>query len=1639
MRLPYLMRLKRLPHLMGLPAFLFVVSLFHIALTTCGKDSPTRPNSPNPAPPTPVVSVATRIELKPPSATLDSVGDTIKITARVLDQHNAPIPSAVVTWSSSDASVVTVNASGLVTATGNGTATVTARSGTATSIVPVTVMQVAVSIVIEPSAVTLMSLGSTIQLTATVVDRNGQPITDIVITWQSSNTTVATVSASGLVTAFGIGTATITALSGSIARTVSVVVTDTARDRDALVALYHSTNGPEWTHSTNWLSESPLNTWYGVNTDDTGQVTSLELAGNHLSGPIPVELGNLKNLSYIRLHANGLSGPIPPALGQLRYLTVLGLGSNELTDPIPPELSELQNLEQLYLYNNRFKDPIPVELGQLKNLRELRLDGNKLPGPIPAELGQLKNLEILALGSNQFSGTIPVELGQLQSLESLYLGSNLLSGSIPSELGQLLNLRELGLGGNQLSGSIPGELGKLQSLTSLSLSNNNLSGSIPSKLGNLQKLTYLGAFFNQLTGSIPPDLGQLQNLESLQLYFNHLSGSIPNELGQLQNLRRLGLSHNSGLEGPLPETFIMLSKLVDLDLSNTQICVPATDQFQTWVEGVAFDVGSPPLCSGFQRDALITLYENTNGTEWTKSNNWNTFKPLSEWYGITTNEIGQVTGIDLVNNNLSGTLPGRLSDLDHLTTLNLSFNTELSGSIPLSYTSLGLESLLLEGTSICAPRTSAIQEWLSGLQQRSVSECAQTQQGYYALETLYHNANGPSWKDNTNWLSDEPINNWYGVRANALGEVYELRLQNNNLRGTIPAELGQLRSLKELSLDSNELSGSIPAELGQLQNLISLSLNDNELSGSIPIELGQLQSLTILSLDNGNLSGSIPPELSQLQNLESLSLRSNLLAGPIPPELGQLQNLTTLSLIDNSLFGSIPAELGRLQNLEDLLLTGNILSGTIPAELGQLQSLENLWLYSNRLSGAIPAELGNLQSIVWLLLDENELSGSIPAELGRLQSLTNLSLGSNKLSGTIPAELGRLQGLFSLSLYDNDLSGPIPAELGQSRNLDNLLLSGNRLSGKIPPELGHLQNLRTLWLHNNELTGNIPIAFGDLSNLRHLSLSGNTSMSGSIPTTLTRLTLDELLLGGTQLCAPSDARFQEWLGMIGETFVAPCIIDTRKPWVYLTQATQSLEYPVPLVAGEDAFLRVFVSTETYAAATVPAVRAIFYKEGSEAHRVEIPGSGNPIPSEIDEGDLHASANARIPGSIVTPGLEMVLEIDPENELNPSLEIPGRVPSEGRMVVDVAVMPLLDLTVVPFLWDKAPNDLTILDQVEGLTEESDLFRYTRDILPVGDFSVRIRESVWTSTNPVFSEPLHRFAGAILEETAAIRAMDGASGHYMGVLSRGGGIALTGNRVFASALRDETIAHELGHNMNLDHAPCGNPGGIDPGFPYEDGTIGAWGYDLHNDILVSPHNTHDIMSYCRPEWISDYNFSKALKYRLSEEQAPVMAAAFASVSGGLLVWGGVNETAEIALHPSFAVDAPPLLPNRDGPYRLTGEDRNGAILFQLAFAMPEVADAEGKSFAFILPMRGDWPERLYLINLSGPEGLATLGGEAGRNTNAAALLFDPTGRVRGILRDWAEPGTSVLSARRVLPETGLEVIISNGVPEATDWRW
>ena len=280
-----------------------------------------------------------------------------------------------------------------------------------------------------------------------------------------------------------------------------------------------------------------------------------------------------------------------------------------------------------------------------------------------------------------------------------------------------------------------------------------------------------------------------------------------------------------------------------------------------------------------------------------------------------------------------------------------------------------------------------------------------------ALIALYNATDGDNWTANTNWKSDKPLDEWYGVTTNSKGRVTELRLFNNRLSGEMPSELGDLSNLRRMNLFLNELTGEIPSELGSLDNLEYLLISYNSLTGEIPSDLGNLGNFRYLHLNNNGLTGEIPSDLGDLDNLEELFLNSNSLTGEIPSELGNLDDIQKLFLYDNSLTGEIPSELDNLPNLRDLNLAGNDLSGSIPSELGNLASLEGLWIDSNSLTGEIPSELGNLSNLRDLGLSVNGLSGEIPSDLGNLANLGYLALNDNRLSGQIPQRLTQLRRL----------------------------------------------------------------------------------------------------------------------------------------------------------------------------------------------------------------------------------------------------------------------------------------------------------------------------------------------------------------------------------------------------------------------------------------------------------------------------------------------------------------------------------------------------------------------------------------------------------------------------------------------------
>ena len=180
-----------------------------------------------------------------------------------------------------------------------------------------------------------------------------------------------------------------------------------------------------------------------------------------------------------------------------------------------------------------------------------------------------------------------------------------------------------------------------------------------------------------------------------------------------------------------------------------------------------------------EHQALVALYESTNGAGWTNNAGWLETNTPCSWYGVHC-EGGAVFGLNFDGNRLAGSIPPELGDLSNLTYLVFQGNL-LSGTIPVELGNLD---------------------------------------GLIVLEL------------NDNFLS--------GPIPPELGELTNLEilnLHNNQLSGSIPVELGNLTNMRDLYLHENSLVGTIPEELGNLIDLRVMFLRHNQLTGLMPIEV----------------------------------------------------------------------------------------------------------------------------------------------------------------------------------------------------------------------------------------------------------------------------------------------------------------------------------------------------------------------------------------------------------------------------------------------------------------------------------------------------------------------------------------------------------------------------------------------------------------------------------------------------------------------------------------------------------------------------------------------------------------------------------------------------------------------------------
>jgi hypothetical protein len=468
---------------------------------------------------------------------------------------------------------------------------------------------------------------------------------------------------------------------------------------------------------------------------------------------------------------------------------------------------------------------------------------------------------------------------------------------------------------------------------------------------------------------------------------------------------------------------------------------------------------------------------------------------------------------------------------------------------------------------------------------------------------------------------------------------------------------------------------------------------------------------------------------------------------------------------------------------------------------------------------------------------------------------------------------------------------------------------------------------------------------------------------------------------------------------------------------YLVQAVQNAAGSVPLVAGRAALLRVFV-TATEPNADRPPVRARIYHGATRVATHLIPAPGASVPLLVDEEVLNSTWNLLLPGALVQPGLAIAVELDPESTVQDFNRNDNLFPRSGApLSLTVRTVPDFRVRLVP-----------VRQSESGLTGDvtaASMERYlglTRTMMPLRAIDADVREVYTTNAPPLQSNDGNSGWSILLSELNALRLVEGGGRYYYGVVRTGypsgvAGMGYVGGRASAGWDAPGTAgwvaAHEWGHNFGRWHSPCGGPGGVDQNYPHAGGIIGAVGLDMATMTVMRARSEFDIMSYCRPAWISDYTYGHVLTHvggavGAHAGHAHGSAAAAAGNGGSLahapgapepvvLVWGRI-EGGRAVLEPAFQVTAPAQLPEEPGPYTLAGYDEAGGRLFALPFQAHEVAHGApgARQFAFALPAGLARPDRLAALRVTGP-GIAGAGER--RPTLPRGAAADPT---RGVER-------------------------------------
>jgi hypothetical protein len=407
------------------------------------------------------------------------------------------------------------------------------------------------------------------------------------------------------------------------------------------------------------------------------------------------------------------------------------------------------------------------------------------------------------------------------------------------------------------------------------------------------------------------------------------------------------------------------------------------------------------------------------------------------------------------------------------------------------------------------------------------------------------------------------------------------------------------------------------------------------------------------------------------------------------------------------------------------------------------------------------------------------------------------------------------------------------------------------------------------------------------------------------------------------------------------------------------------ERTAPIIAGRQALIRAFVTLPDGAAPGNARARLVL----TNTSRTVLTDT-RLLAATSGDGDLESTFNFSLGGELIAPDTRISLEL----ELGKSCPHhgPTSFPVDGPVALGARPVGALKVVLVPIRYEADGSGR--LPDVSP--EQIQVFERTLlAMFPIAELELRVRETVATDVK------LGGDAGwgTLLDQLRELRARDGAAAdvYYYGLVSpdqtfmrycRGActaGLSYLADR--RSALQQvgvgvgfggqsgqtsaDTLAHELGHQHGRKHAPCGQrAAGIDDAYPHEGGKTGVWGFDFRENKLLNPATHKDVMSYCGPQWLSDYTFRALAERRASFTTSSRELGPSASRSGGYRVLladgrGGTSWGRPLAgIEPAGRPEPATIL------------DGAGRTIAQVTVLRTDLADSEGASILVPSPLPG-----------------------------------------------------------------------------------